>query len=241
MNEEMWLSAAYPGGMIMSLWSRSGKGGPVADERFRRFGIACTRRALAALPGGVSTALDLVEASFGPNLAATLADARRLHQQQQKVLDRPFGQQAFAYVCQAVSKCLKSKPTQAAVADERARDAVCAMRGHVEGWEVGGYPRKPPHEAANRAECLVQARIARDVFGNPFRPLPVLAPEWRTSTVLALAKQMFDTGDFSAMPILADALQDAGCDGDVILSHCRDPEGVHVRGCWVVDLVLAKQ
>jgi hypothetical protein len=51
---------------------------------------------------------------------------------------------------------------------------------------------------------------------------------------------MYDSREFSAMPILADALQDAGCDSHDILDHCRGP-GPHVRGCWVVDLVLAKE
>jgi hypothetical protein len=65
-------------------------------------------------------------------------------------------------------------------------------------------------------------------------------PAWRTSTAVALAKGMYESRDFSPMPILAGALQDAGCDCDDILSHCRDPQQVHVRGCWVVDLVLGK-
>ena len=52
---------------------------------------------------------------------------------------------------------------------------------------------------------------------------------------------MYETRDFSAMPILADALQDAGCDNDDVLNHCRDAKQVHVRGCWVVDLVLGKE
>ena len=66
------------------------------------------------------------------------------------------------------------------------------------------------------------------------------SPAWRTDTALALARQMYESRDFSAMPILADALQDAGCDNDDILNHCRDANGPHVRGCWVVDLVLGK-
>jgi hypothetical protein len=65
------------------------------------------------------------------------------------------------------------------------------------------------------------------------------APEWRTDTVLALAQRIYDAREFSTMPILADALQDAGCNCDDILTHCRQP-GTHVRGCWVVDLVLEK-
>ena len=81
--------------------------------------------------------------------------------------------------------------------------------------------------------------LIRDIFGNPFRPV-AFSPSWRTSTVLALASQMYESRDFGAMPILADALQDAGCDSAEVLDHCRG-EGPHVRGCWVVDLVLGKE
>jgi hypothetical protein len=79
----------------------------------------------------------------------------------------------------------------------------------------------------------------RDIFGNPFRPV-AFSPEWRTDTAVTLARQMYESREFSAMPILADALQDAGCDSAEILDHCRGP-GPHVRGCWVVDLVLGKE
>jgi hypothetical protein len=89
-------------------------------------------------------------------------------------------------------------------------------------------------------ERLRQAHIVREIVGNPFRPITFL-PAWRTDTAVALARQMYDSREFSAMPILADALQDAGCDNDAILSHCRDTQLPHVRGCWVVDLVLDKQ
>jgi hypothetical protein len=78
-----------------------------------------------------------------------------------------------------------------------------------------------------------------EVFGNPFRPA-TMASQWSTGAVNALACQMYELGDFSVMPILADALQIVGCDSDDILDHCRGP-GPHVRGCWVVDLVLAKE
>ena len=62
-------------------------------------------------------------------------------------------------------------------------------------------------------------------------------PTWRTGTVVALARQMVRSREFSAMPVLADALQDAGCNDSEILNHCRAP-GPHVRDCWVLDLVL---
>ncbi|MBM3981841.1 MAG: hypothetical protein FJ304_16510 [Planctomycetes bacterium] len=78
----------------------------------------------------------------------------------------------------------------------------------------------------------------RCIFGNPFRPV-AFDPAWRTDTAVALARQMYESREFSALPILADALQDAGCDNEDVLNHCREP-GTHVRGCWVVDLVLGK-
>lgn len=87
---------------------------------------------------------------------------------------------------------------------------------------------------ANPEQCA----LIRDIFGNPFRRV-TFSPEWRTDTAVALARQMYESRDFGAMPILADALQEAGCDNEDILAHCRGP-GPHVRGCWVVDLVLGK-
>jgi hypothetical protein len=81
-------------------------------------------------------------------------------------------------------------------------------------------------------------RALRDIFGNPFRPV-AFAPAWRTDTAVTLARMMYESRDFSAMPILADALQDAGCDNDDVLNHCQG-DGPHVRGCWVVDLILGK-
>jgi hypothetical protein len=98
-------------------------------------------------------------------------------------------------------------------------------------------------KAAGRGdEATGFADLVRDIFvlGKPLRPV-TFSPEWRTDTALILAREMYDSREFSAMPILADALQDAGCDNDDMLAHCRDASATHVRGCWVVDLVLGKQ
>ena len=92
--------------------------------------------------------------------------------------------------------------------------------------------------AEKKALAALQSRFVRDIFGNPFRPV-TLDPSLITSTAIVLARRMYDSRDFSAMPILADALQDAGCADEAVLSHCRG-EGPHVRGCWVVDLLLGK-
>src|SRR5262249_49961028 len=83
-----------------------------------------------------------------------------------------------------------------------------------------------------------QAALVRDIFGNPFRPV-TLHPAWRTANVTALAQAIYAERAFDRLPILADALEDAGCDNADILNHCRQP-GDHVRGCWVVDLIWEK-
>ncbi len=81
-------------------------------------------------------------------------------------------------------------------------------------------------------------RLLRDVLGNPFRPV-VFEEGWRTTTTTALVTGIYEEKVFDRMPILADALEEAGCDSREVLDHCRGP-GEHVRGCWVVDLVLGK-
>ncbi|MBN9521069.1 hypothetical protein J0H58_21550 [bacterium] len=78
----------------------------------------------------------------------------------------------------------------------------------------------------------------RDIFGNPFRPV-ALDPAWRTEAVVALAAGIYADRAFERLPVLADALEDAGCDHADVLTHCRGA-GPHVRGCWVVDLFLGK-
>ena len=98
-------------------------------------------------------------------------------------------------------------------------------------------------EEAVRAENLATtilpraAGIVRDLFGNPFAPIAV--PVRLTATAYSLAQSIYIDRAFDRLPILGDALEDAGCTNRDILDHCRQP-GEHVRGCWVVDLVLGK-
>jgi hypothetical protein len=90
-------------------------------------------------------------------------------------------------------------------------------------------------------EYRSQADLVRDIFGNPFRSMHV-EPEWLTwnyATVPAIARHVYDDRAFHALPILADALEDAGCKNADLVDHCRGP-GPHVRGCWAVDLLLGK-
>jgi hypothetical protein len=112
---------------------------------------------------------------------------------------------------------------------------------------VLGEPRNAdPHEEVVPWQVTFSAKMRyvptlfRDLFGNPFRPV-VFSTSWRSDTAVSLAQQMYKSREFSAMPILADALQDAGCACEDVLNHCRDATATHVRGCWVVDLVLGKE
>jgi hypothetical protein len=117
-----------------------------------------------------------------------------------------------------------------------ARDEA-AYRRYVE--------RRPPQagadhavRAAGAAEGSAQCELLRDLFGDLVWPRPVLPPDWRTAAVRRLAGAMYEGRDFGAMPVLGDALEEAGCDDAGILGHCRS-EG-HARGCWLVDGILGK-
>lgn len=90
-----------------------------------------------------------------------------------------------------------------------------------------------------RNERRFQCALLRDLFRPPSH-LFAIQEAWRSSTVVALARQMDASNDFSALPILTEAIQDAGCENSDILSHCRG-NGPHIRGCWVVDLLLGKE
>jgi hypothetical protein len=89
----------------------------------------------------------------------------------------------------------------------------------------------------------LEAYLLQDVFGPlPFRPVAIDPAwlRWNFGTVPAIARHVYEDRAFHDLPILADALEDAGCTDQDILTHCRLP-GEHVRGCWVVDLLLGKE
>lgn len=80
--------------------------------------------------------------------------------------------------------------------------------------------------------------LLRCIVGNPFRPV-AFDPAWRSETAVALASAVYAERAFDRLPILGDALEEAGYDHPDVLGHCRGP-GPHARGCWVVDGVLGK-
>jgi hypothetical protein len=118
-------------------------------------------------------------------------------------------------------------------------------------WGETAFLRAMPLEAAHRGFLAARwvtyfdsqslSETLRDIIGNPFRPI-TLNPawlRWHDGLLVSMAQKMYDTRDFSDMPVLADALEEAGCDNPDILNHCRSG-GEHVRGCWVLDLLLGK-
>jgi hypothetical protein len=100
--------------------------------------------------------------------------------------------------------------------------------------EAFGTPADEQPVEELKRECLRFAeQWCRHWWSSHFEPA------WRSPDVVALAKGIYEERAFDRLPILADALQDAGCDCDDILDHCRGSVP-HVRGCWVVDLILGK-
>jgi hypothetical protein len=111
---------------------------------------------------------------------------------------------------------------------EAAAGAVRAIQLAFRRWYVHA-----PHLCA----------FLRDIVGNPFRHPPLVHPDWLAwadGTVPRIAKEIYHERSFASLPVLADALEDAGCPTHTILSHLRSP-GPHVRECWALDLILRKQ
>jgi hypothetical protein len=120
--------------------------------------------------------------------------------------------------------------------DVAGEDAVKV--GETIGRQILLQTRKYGGREREADERSAQAALIRDVFGDPY-PLPAFDPAWRTPDVMALAEGIYEGQGFERMPMLADALEKAGCHDTVILGHCRG-NGPHVRGCWVLDLVTGK-
>jgi hypothetical protein len=220
MTEEQWLAGTNLPPLLTA----------VRDERkLRLFGVAISRLLARwiTLPRA-RKALDAAERyADGEITYDTLrrwAREVRLSEQSTGVRPRPHGTPDPEWLAHMAAGYI-TYPNQAQVWPSAVEILLSRPEQHFGSWAPQLRPRLK--------------EFLHEIFGNPFRPIPFL-PEWRTDTALTLARQMYDSRDFSAMPILADALQDAGCDSDDILSHCRGAGATHVRGCWAVDLVLGK-
>jgi hypothetical protein len=131
----------------------------------------------------------------------------------------------------------------------RAARLACQGAGGQAAWyAAASNPTIAARNAARSAQAGVgceadelraQASLVREVFGNQFRPVS-LDLSWLTSGAVKLAEAIYEERAFARMPDLADELEKASCTDLEILSHCRGP-GPHVRGCWMLDLLLGKK
>ena len=226
MTEAEWLACADPRPMLEFLR------GTASDRKRRLFAVACCRRISPEGEQEESRRAVEVAERFADGLA-TNAERRASVKSMEQLADPGpayYGlrQDAFFAAAKCSHHMAMLRVKVMGIPHSRDVPGLRAPSSNPDWWREYG------------AERAAQTALINDIFGNPFRPV-AFSPDWRTDTALSLARQMYESRDFSAMPILADALQDAGCDSDDILNHCRDAAQVHVRGCWVVDLVLGKE
>jgi hypothetical protein len=218
MTEAQWLACTDVSWLLDYLTRR--QPGPDARQ-LRLFACACCRRLWSLLPDPRSRAVVAVAEAF--------ADGR---------VGRAKLQEAWR----------EARPVTAAGHALRALE-VTAYHGRIslalqvrDGTRacVEAVVEATRNIGAWGAERAAQAVLAHDVFGNPFR-LPSADPawlRWREGMVACMVQGIYSEQRFGDLPILADALEEAGCADPEILGHCRGP-GPHARGCWVLDLLGA--
>lgn len=224
MTEQEWRECNSPWRIVPLL------GNPGRHRKSNLLCAACLRRIWSLLPGPKSRcAVEILE-QFAEGMATeeTLKKARQEAWEDANLDHNPERKQNHI------------EATISAVVMEDVLSVLSATAqatgwGKLGNWETNKLP-----------EYREQSVLVREVFGNPFKPASIDA-SWQTSTTLALAKAAYEQRampsgelDPTLLAILADALEDAGCTDLQILNHCRRL-GVHVRGCWVVDLLLGKE
>jgi hypothetical protein len=241
MTEDEWLACATPDKMLEFLDGID----VLTDRKQRLLDCACVRRlwhlltdedgrrAVEVAERYADDLVDIVDLREVQGLVLAARDA----QVSRNILALNHGEPPASPPSATDSVCVLSAAAGVAWEYRSGADPLWYAAQALMGTEVG--TGSAVYRARLVAEHAFQAALVREVFGNPFRPAD-FDSDWRTETVLLLARQMYESGEFDAMPILADALQDAGCHNEDILSHCRGP-GPHVRGCWVVDLILGKE
>jgi hypothetical protein len=221
-TEKDWLAAKTV--LDLGLYrSASGK-----RRKWRLFGCACASRTLVYLPDPCfrSAIVSAEKFADGELTWTKIKQVRKEVTSAQKKLNKTGVREEQNEAIAAILEALAKEPLNALSADEQARYAFAAAARPK--WEKG-------HDREERQ----QLALAYDIFPNPFRPIATDSA-WLTSTVRQLADAIYEERAFDRLPILADALEDAGCSNAEILSHCRGL-GPHVLGCWVVDLLLGRE
>jgi hypothetical protein len=244
MDEAEWMECAEPQKMLKFLGEKA------SDRKMMQFSAACLRRIWHLLTDDRSRNLVEVTERF---LDGTVSeeDADRVYDafsaayEKGDLQDGARGNthEAVLNVAQSgrLAAVTVAHEVAAVIGGEAAENSPTAQPG------PGGWVEKTvAWESAAMGEKAAQTPFLRDIFGSPFRPV-ALDPAWRTPPVVALATAAYEerilpsgTLDPDRLAVLADALEESGCDNADILDHLRGP-GEHVRGCWVVDLLLGKE
>lgn len=215
-TEAKW-DSGDPGTMLRCLVNLVIQSGPsfhlaplALRRKYRLFYCACCRRRWSALPVLAQSAIETVErCADGRDSAKSLREARRTAE-------------AAARAAQPVPHAGEYDPAAWEVA-LATRLVVAATAPHARLRLGGAWPVGAGDQVA----------LLRELFGNPFRPVEI-EPAWLTATVRTLAHLVRTERAFELMPVLGDALQDAGCERAEVLDHCYGP-GPHALGCWLVD------
>lgn len=216
MTEAEWLNATDPTPMLEWLGMRA------SPRKLRLFACRCFRR----ISDIDSTIQGLEKIEVSEEVAEGRVPLRRLETLRSR------------WARGGMSALWAAENLESAALENSSHEAAKqAVEYSAYFWEFRAS-EGPEMRVARANELAVLSTLLREFFGNPFRPVTI-DPNWRTSTVVSIARGMYESRDFSPMPILTDALQDAGCNNEDILNHCRSA-GPHVRGCWVVDLILGK-
>jgi hypothetical protein len=239
MTEAEWVTCANPEQMLEAVR------GHATPRKLRLFQVACVRRVWRYVTDAGSRAVvDLVErAADGP-----VPDAEVSALPYDWLTDDcggPGPAERHAYmVAGHIGYSLLGPVHGSEFPSDDWRDARWAAEGAATVVaEAAQLPKGDEHllayQALQATEAAAQAVLLRDLLGNPFR-LVAFDPRWRTADTVGLATGIYEDQAFDRLPLLADALMDAGCADEQVLGHCRS-EGPHVRGCHVVDLVLGKE
>jgi hypothetical protein len=225
MTEEEWLACAEPTVMIEHLRWDVG----MSARKLRLYACACCRHLMSSSPDQTCEKAVV----YGEKIAdGLIGDAERTR------IEAELRKVRMTYGDGLASSNYASE--MAYIAVSRAHPFVLLTSTIArEATRLSAQENMPEETIVLGQLHRLQPAFLREIFGNPYRRRTI-DPSLLTSTVIAIAQQIYESRDFSAMPILADALQDAGCDCDGIFTHLRDPNATHVRGCWALDLVLGK-
>jgi hypothetical protein len=195
------------------------------NRKLRLFAVACCRRAWERIPD--ETCRRAVE------VAERFADGQASPQERREV------ERAVARLCDPRVIDYRYLAYHV-IAGLRYSYHMARSAAEVANWVVTGRPGSAGPEAL--AEYAAQCGLLREVFGNPFRPVAInpACLTWNGGTIPKLAQAAYDQRAFERLPVLADALEEAGCTDPDLLGHCRRPATEHVRGCWALDFLLGR-